>query len=121
MKLTKTAGFWSLVTEKNPRNYTSDDLSRYKELLHETSTLHKDYDPLSHYPGATKSAKWRRVFAPIWHEFRETGVVEDVDAITDVDDNVDGDGIKMYLRKSGKCYNLKKQKMEECIYPLDLN
>ena len=105
-----TAGFWSLVTEKNPRNYTSDDLDRYKELLHETSALHQDYDPLSSYPRASKSNKWKRVLAPIWNEFRKTGVVEDYDAITDADDNVDGDGIKMYLRKSGKCYNLKKTK-----------
>ena len=105
-----TAGFWSLVTEKNPRNYTSDDLDRYKELLHETSALHQDYDPLSSYPRASKSNKWKRVLAPIWNEFRKTGVVEDYDAITDVDDNADGDGIKMYLRKSGKCYNLKKTK-----------
>ena len=105
-----TAGFWSLVTEKNPRNYTSDDLDRYKELLHETSALHQDYDPLSSYPRASRSNKWKRVLSPIWNEFRETGVVEDHDAITDVDAINDGDGIKMYLRKSGKCYNLKKTK-----------
>ena len=105
-----TAGFWSLVTEKNPRNYTSDDLDRYKELLHETSALHQDYDPLSSYPRASRSNKWKRVLAPIWNEFRETGVVEDHDTITDVDAINDGDGIKMYLRKSGKCYNLKKTK-----------
>ena len=97
-----TTGFWSLVTEKNPRNYTSVDLDRYKELLHETSALHQEYDPLSRYPRASKSNKWRKVLAPIWSEFQETGVVEDPDASTE------GEGIKMYLRKNGKCYNLKK-------------
>ena len=97
-----TTGFWSLVTEKNPRNYTSDDLDQYKELLHETSALHQEYDPLSHYPQASKSNKWRKVLAPIWSEFQETGVVEDPDASSE------GEGIKMYLRKNGKCYNLKK-------------
>ena len=79
-------------------------------MLHETSALHQDYDPLSSYPRASKSNKWKRVLAPIWNEFRKTGVVEDYDAITDVDAITDGDGIKMYLRKSGKCYNLKKTK-----------
>ena len=34
-----------------------------------------------------------KVLAPIWIEFQETGVVEDLDASTE------GEGIKMYLRK----------------------
>ena len=42
-----TPGFWSLVTRKVPKNYTQDDLDRYKELLHETHALHQDYDKYS--------------------------------------------------------------------------
>ena len=35
-----TPGFWSLVTRKMPKNYTQDDLDRYKELLHEKNIMH---------------------------------------------------------------------------------
>ena len=40
-----TGGFWSLVTDRNPKGYTEDDLERYKELLDETSALHQDCSP----------------------------------------------------------------------------
>ena len=98
-----TPGFWSLVVEKNPRNFTPDDFNRYKELLHETSALYQEYDPLSHHPRANKSKKWKKILGPIWREFEETGVVEDPGTTS-----VEGEGIKMYLRKDGKCYDLKK-------------
>ena len=39
-----TPEFWSLVTRKVPKNYTNDDLDRYKEFLYETHALHQDYD-----------------------------------------------------------------------------
>ena len=45
-----TPGFWSLVTRKVPKSYTQDDLDRYKELLHETHVLHRDYDKYSRRP-----------------------------------------------------------------------
>ena len=95
-----TPRFWSLVVEKNPRNVTPDDLNRYKELLHETSAMHREYNPLSHHPRANRSKKWKKILGPIWREFEEIGVVEDSTSV--------GDGIKMYLRKDGKCYDLKK-------------
>jgi len=100
-----TPGFWSLVVEKNPRNYSPDDFNRYKELLHETSALYHEYNPLSRYPRASKSRKWKKILKPIWREFQEEGVVEDPDSAAT---SVPGEGIKMYLRKDGKCYNLKK-------------
>ena len=98
-----TPGFWSLVVEKNPKNFTPDDYNRYKELLHETSALRQEYDPLSHHPRANRSKKWKKILGPIWREFQEAGVVEE-----DPDTTVEGEGIKMYLRKDGKCYELKK-------------
>ena len=113
-----TPGFWSLVTQKMPKNYTEDDLDRYKELLHETHVLHQDYDPYVHYPRANKSKKWKKILAPIWTEFREKGIVQD-----EADDSInagyetapetaseekEGHGIKMYLQKNGRCFALDK-------------
>ena len=70
-------------------------------MLHETSALHQEYDPLSRYPWASRSDKWKKILAPIWKAFQENGVVQDPGTAT-------GEGVKMYLRKNGKCYNLKK-------------
>ncbi len=103
-----TPGFWSLVVEKNPRNFTPDDFNRYKELLYETSALHQEYNPLSHYPRANKSKKWKKILAPVWRDFQEIGVAEDPAASSSSASVEEGEGIKMYLRKNGKCYDLKK-------------
>ena len=99
-----TPGFWSLVVEKNPKAFTPTDYKRYKELLHETSALHQEYNPLSHYPRANKSKKWKKILGPIWREFQEEGIVDEKEQ----ESKVEGEGIKMYLQKGGKCYNLKK-------------
>ena len=93
-----TPGFWSLVVEKNPKTFTPVDYKRYKELLHETSALHQDYNPR-----ANRSKKWKKILAPVWREFQDEGIVED-----DESSSVRGEGIRMYLRKEGKCYDLKK-------------
>ena len=130
-----TPGFWSLVTRKMPKNYTQDDLDRYKELLHETHVLRQDYDKYSRYPRANRSKKWAKILAPIWREFTEQGIVQD-DADSDGEDgqinNVkmvdqdedsdgyetapetasekeeEGHGLKMYLQKNGRCFALDK-------------
>ena len=88
-----TIGFWSLVVLKSPHSYTTDDLNRYKELLHETSAMHQEYDPLSHHPRANRYKKWKNILSPIWKEFQWKGVVEDPDTTIE-----EGEGIKMYLR-----------------------
>ena len=107
-KFPSTRGFWALVTLKYPgQMYTAHDLGRYKELLYETSALNQDYDPSSPYPRANRSKKWKKILAPIWQEFKENGIVEDPDDSTDFSD-AEGEGLKMYLRSNGKCYNLLK-------------
>ena len=78
-----TPGFWSLVVQKVPKNYTDEDLNRYKELLHETHVLHQDFDPYVHYPRANKSKKWKKILGPIWKEFNEQGIVQ-----TEADDSI---------------------------------
>ena len=70
-----TPGLWSLITDKAPKQYTEDDLGRYKELLHETSAMHQHYDPRSRYPRASRSKKWTHILRPIWTEFQMTGIV----------------------------------------------
>ena len=117
-----TPGFWSLVAEKNPTEFTESDFERYKELLHETSALHHDYDMFEAYPRANKSKKWRNILGPIWNEFKYTAVVKDANEedadessfLTGDDTNVDGgqttggNGVKMYLQKKDRCYELNK-------------
>ena len=107
-----TPGFWSLVVQKSPKNYTDVDLTRYKELLHETHVLHQDFDPYLHYPRANKSRKWKKILGPIWKEFSEQGIV-----LNEVDDSVnagyetapeEGHGVKMYFQKNGRCFALNK-------------
>ena len=93
-----TPGFWSLVVEKNPKSFTPTDYKRYKELLHETSALHQEYNPLSHYPRANKSKKWKKILGPIWREFQEEGIVDEKEQ----ESRVEGEGIKMYLLGSEK-------------------
>ena len=129
-----TPGFWSLVTEKDPSNYTNEDLSRYKELLHEASVLHQDYDRYVQYPRANRSKKWTKILAPIWQEFRNEGIVpdeedeedgyetpptgdepEEIDpdetdenAMDETTESEVGHGLKMYFQKKGRCYALSK-------------
>ena len=110
-----TPGFWSLVTERYPRNYTSKDLSHYKELLHETNALYQEYDPSTRRPRASNSHKWKMILGKIWREFKETGVVAsdefDNESGYDADTSrINGEGIKMYLHKDGLSYDLKKTK-----------
>ena len=45
-----------------------------------------------------------KIPAPIWREFQEEGIVEEPEQ----ESRVGGEGIKMYLQKGGKCYNLNK-------------
>ena len=52
---------------------------------------------------ANRYKKWKNILGPIWKEFQWKGVVEDPDTTIE-----EGEGIKMYLRKDGKCYDLKK-------------
>ena len=104
-----TPGFWSLVTRKYPRGYYSEeDLSQYKELLHETNALYKDYDPTTRRPHLTSSRKWTSILRPIWHEFRESRAI---DRSNDQNTSrITGEGIKRYLQKNESTYNLKKMR-----------
>ena len=125
-----TPGLCSLITDKVPKNYDERDLERYKELLHETSALYQDYNPYNKYPRARRSKKWTNILGPIWNEFQFTGLVSEDrdDAILQGDDENDsdeeechsssvldndkfresGDGLKMYLQKNGRCFDVQR-------------
>ena len=68
-----TPGLWSLITDVKPKGYTEDDYERYKELLHETNVLRRNYDPDSSYPRSSKSKKWGKVLHQIWEDFKRSG------------------------------------------------
>ena len=129
-----TPGFWSLVTDKQPVDYSTNDYERYVELLHETSVLYRNNNPESGYPRASKSLKWKNLLSPIWDKFQEEGITSDSydeydDRLQDggvKSDNYDGEdeedddfqstkgdgvnpipGCKIYLQKQGRCFNVR--------------
>ena len=93
-----TLGFWSLVIAKNPKDYSSEDYERYKELLHETDVLYRNNDPQSSYPRSNKSKKWKTLLHPIWEEFQRD------DFQSTAGDGIDPiPGCKIYMQKNGRC------------------
>ena len=111
-----TPGFWSLVTEKQPVDYSSKDYERYVELLHETNVLYRNNNTESSYPRASRSKKWKNILRPIWENFQEQGLGSEDDAEGDEEDDfqsITGDGVdpipgcKIYLQKKGRCFNVR--------------
>ena len=52
-----TPGLWSLITDRNPKEFTFDDLINYKQILYDTNALYQHYDASSPYPRASSSKK----------------------------------------------------------------
>ena len=97
-----TSGLWTLITDKSPKTYTKEDYERYKELLHESNVMYRDYDPKSSYPRANRSTKWNEVLRPIWEESQQKGIVRS----DDDDKYFSADGL--YLQKNGHCFNIRR-------------
>ena len=71
--------------------------------------VHQDYDPYDHYPRASGSKKWKNILGPIWNEFQFTGIVSDSSSDDGASVGMEmGDGMKMYLQKNGRCFDLSK-------------
>ena len=105
-----TPGFWSLVTDKEPAEYSSKDYERYVELLYETNVLYRNNDTQSSYPRASGSVKWKSLLRPIWDEFQEQGLGSDDDDnfLSTKGDGVDPiPGCKIYLQKKRRCFNVR--------------
>ena len=102
-----TPGLWSLITDVKPKGYTENDYERYKELLHETNVLRRNYDPDSSYPRSSKSKKWGKVLHQIWEDFKRSSIN---DSASEYETTIEGgDGLKMYLQRDGHCFNLKRK------------
>ena len=105
---TGTPGLWALIVDKNPKLYDQNDYERYKELLHESHVLYRNFDPDSHYPRANRSKKWRKILSPIWDEFQRDGIAPDSDDDDEYHTSNEGDGLKMYLQQDGHCFNVRR-------------
>ena len=60
-------GPWQLLTKKEPKEYTENDLQNYKRILINTNALYQNYDPTSNKPRSSRSSKWALV-KPFWSE-----------------------------------------------------
>ena len=60
-----TRGMWSLLTKKEPKEYTKDDLHNYKQILYDTNSLYQQNDPNTNRPKSSRSSKWALV-KPFW-------------------------------------------------------
>ena len=96
-----TPGFWELVTSKNrnPENYTEEDLDKYQRLVILTNTAFQDNNPNSNNPKASKSPKWKNIIKPIWKQIKKQKEEEYKEFEEDEDDNpqpsTSGTGLKI--------------------------
>ena len=66
-----TPGFWELVTSKDPKEYTEEDLSKYQQLVILTNTAYRGNDPEKNNPKSSRSKKWLKIINPIWEAIKE--------------------------------------------------
>ena len=66
-----TKGFWELVTSKDPKNYTKEDLNKYQQLVILTNTAYRGNDPTQNKPKSSVSKKWKNIIKPIWEAIKE--------------------------------------------------
>ena len=68
-----TPGFWELITSKNrnPDNYTSEDLEKYQQLVILTNTAYQGNNPKNNKAKSSKSPKWKNIIKPIWEQIKK--------------------------------------------------
>ena len=104
-----TPDLWTLITEKNPKEYDEQDYERYKELIYKTNVLCRDYDPRSSYPRANRSTKWKTIFLSVWEDFQHKGIAPINYEADDEDEyySASGDGLSpIYLPKNSRCFSI---------------
>ena len=76
-KFIGTSGLWELIMKENPRNFKTEDLEEYEDLLRKTNALHRDFNPKNPYSRSSGGDKWRYILSPIWHKkgYEGEGVV----------------------------------------------
>ena len=62
-------GLWQLLTKKEPKEYTENDLRYYNDILVDTNALYQNNDPTSDKPKASRSSKWALV-KPFWLDLK---------------------------------------------------
>ena len=66
-----TPGFWELITSKEPKKYTEEDLNKYRQLVILTDTAYQSNDPNLNKPKSSGSYKWKNIISPIWEAIKE--------------------------------------------------
>ena len=66
-----TPGFWELITSKEPKKYTEEDLSKYQQLVILTDTAYQGNNPKQNKPKSSGSYKWKNIISPIWEGIKE--------------------------------------------------
>ena len=66
-----TPGFWELVTSKEPKEYTEEDLSKYQQLVILTNSAYRNNNPNQNRPKSSRSKKWEKIINPIWEAIKE--------------------------------------------------
>ena len=66
-----TPGFWELVTYKEPKEYTEEDLSKYQQLVILTNTAYQGNNPNQNKPKSSGSNKWKKIIKPIWDAIKK--------------------------------------------------
>ena len=64
-----SSGLWQLLTKKEPKEYTENDLRYYNDILVDTNALYQNNDPTSDKPKASRSSKWALV-KPFWDDLK---------------------------------------------------
>ena len=95
-----TAGFWELVTSKNPNpeNYTEEDLDKYRQLLLLTNAIYRDNNPDNNNPKSSKSLKWKNIIKHIWEQIKKQKEEEEEEEADEDDDpqpSTKGTGLKI--------------------------
>ena len=66
-----TPGFWELVTSKDPKEFTDNDLEDYQKLIILTNTAYRNNNPTQNYPKSGNSNKWKNIIKPIWEAIQK--------------------------------------------------
>ena len=94
-----TKGFWELVTSKDPKNYTDEDLNKYQQLVILTNTAYQGNDPTQNKPKSSASKKWKNIIKPIWEAIKEQEKAEveykEFEEPDDPKPSTSGEGLKI--------------------------
>ena len=91
-----TPGFWELVTSKDPKAYSNDDLKDYQKLVILTNTAYQNNNPNQNKPKSSKSNKWKNIIKPIWSAIQEQKDKEDYKEFEEPDEEeTSGTGLKI--------------------------